>query len=60
MDALDLSLFVSLCLTTLGLLLFLRSSNDGNHQHSLRLALLPLREDQKPSVKPESQTDQQL
>lgn len=44
MDALDLTVFVSLCLALLAVLSFLRLQRDRTHEHSDRLALLPLEE----------------
>lgn len=44
MDALDLTIFVSLCLACLAVLSFLRLQRDRTLEHSDRLSLLPLDE----------------
>ncbi len=44
MDALDLTVFVSLCLACLAVLSFLRLQRDQTLEHSDRLSLLPLEE----------------
>lgn len=46
MEVLILEVFVSLTLVAGAVLLFLHSTKHGDHQHGLRLALLPLGEDE--------------
>jgi len=45
MNALLLTLFVSLVLAGLGVLLFIHGVVQGDHEHADRLSLLPLEDD---------------
>ncbi len=53
MDALDLTVFVSLCLACLAVLSFLRLQRDRTLEHSDRLSLLPL--DDSPPTTPNAE-----
>ena len=48
MDALILTLFVSLVLAGAGIGLFIWSVKEGTHEHTERLALLPIEDDDPP------------
>ena len=50
MNAIYLTLFVSLILAVLGVLLFLRGVHMGDQDHTERLALLPLDDDENLSA----------
>lgn len=47
MEVLILEVFVSLTLVAAAIVLFLFSTKHGDHQHGLRLALLPLEDEQQ-------------
>lgn len=49
MNALLLTLFVSLVLAGLGVLLFVHGVVQGDHEHADRLSLLPLEDDDRAS-----------
>lgn len=50
MNAILLTLFVSLALVGLGLLLFAHGVSQRDHEHADRLSLLPLDEDTGPAA----------
>jgi nitrogen fixation-related uncharacterized protein len=50
MSALVLTLFVSLGLGALGVLLYANGVHQGDHEHTDRLALFPLHDDDAPDA----------
>ncbi len=50
MDAVYLTLFVSLVLASLGVVLFVWSHRHKTSEHTDRLALLPLEDDARPAL----------
>ena len=52
MDVIPLLVLCSLALSAIGVLLFIASTRNQDHEHADRLALLPLEEDLPPSAIP--------